>query len=86
MHVAIWPEAIALSVPPPAGPNGRLSGTIERVVYQGTGATYRLRADAGGPVLVVRVPLLGRGVTPAFDTGDRALATWDATAIHVMPA
>jgi ABC-type Fe3+/spermidine/putrescine transport system ATPase subunit len=86
VHVAIRPEAIALSVPPPAGPNGRLSGTIERVVYQGTGATYRLRADAGGPVLVVRVPLLGRGVTPAFDTGDRALATWDATAIHVMPA
>ena len=37
-------------------------------------------------MLVVRVPLLGRGVTPAFDTGDRALATWDATAIHVMTA
>ena len=45
VHVAIRPEAIALSVPPPAGPNSRLSGTIERVVYQGTGATYRLRAQ-----------------------------------------
>jgi spermidine/putrescine ABC transporter ATP-binding subunit len=86
VHVAIRPEAIALSVPPAAGPTARLSGTIEHVVYQGTGATYRLRADAGGPVLVVRVPLLGRGVTPAFDAGDRALATWDPAAIHVMPA
>ena len=86
VHVAIRPEAIALRAMLPAAPAEGLSGTVERVVYQGTGATYQLRADAGGPMLVVRVPLLGCCATPAFDEGDRALASWDSAAIHVMPS
>jgi spermidine/putrescine ABC transporter ATP-binding subunit len=86
VHVAIRPEAIALATEPPCSPTAGLSGMIEHVVYQGTGATYRLRSDGGGPVLVVRVPLLGRDATRAFNVGDRAWASWDPATIHVIGA
>ncbi len=81
VSVAIRPEAITLGAPGERMPANAIDGVVETVVYQGTHATYRIRA--GALALVARVPLTG-AATPGFAEGDRVSARWDAAAVHVM--
>jgi spermidine/putrescine ABC transporter ATP-binding subunit len=84
--VAIRPEAIGLGPADGAARANRLEGTIESVVYQGTHATFRVRAAAQPNFCITaRLPLTDRSAPACFVEGDRVWATWGAAAVHVMP-
>jgi spermidine/putrescine ABC transporter ATP-binding subunit len=86
VSVAIRPEAIALGPPGTAEPANSIDGVVESVVYQGTHATYRVRAGAAAEFrLIARVSLSDKALATGFLEGDRVRAAWGAFAVHVMP-
>jgi len=85
VSIAVRPEAIALSALEGRERANASECVVESVVYQGTHAVYRLRANGDDELrLVARASLIDKSSTVRFAEGDRVCASWSTSAVHVM--
>lgn len=83
VSVALRPEKIVLSRKKPAGTHNHCAGTVVEMAYFGAHTTYHLKL-VSGKVLQIQVQNSSRDHKRDLTWGDKAYASWDASAMVAL--